>query len=74
MPLGKPKFDYDDFVSFEIDGERIRGYVFIIDAYGTFGQNDEPSYDIMASHTKYGDKCLFKHIRESRLTKVSQSN
>ena len=79
--LGKPKYTYDDVVSFKIiDGEWLSGTkaeqeyvltgkVYIIDSYGTFEQNEEPSYDIMVEEGDYpiSYPCLFKHIRESSL-------
>ena len=73
--LGKPKFTYDDLVQFDlkIDDEIITltGYVYIVDAYGTFDQNEEPSYDIMVDHSPIdNNKCLYKHIRESGVNKV----
>lgn len=67
-----PKYDYNDVVSFKIkddnDVERIlAGKVYIIDRYGTFGQHEEVSYDIMVDDYKDGNPCLIKHIRESLL-------
>lgn len=70
--LGKPKYDYNDIVSFKIKmsedvSERdYEGSVAIIDRYGTFEQNEEPSYDVYVDELR----CLFKHIRESCLTYV----
>ena len=51
--LGKPYFKYGDEVGFnlipykETKEKFFTGKVYIIDAYGTFEQNEEPSYDIM---------------------------
>ena len=51
--LGKPLFDYDDEVGFYLtpfnsDKEIFCiGKISIIDRYGTFEHNEEPSYDIM---------------------------
>lgn len=59
--LGKPKFKRNDIVRFECDGIVKQGYVYIVDAYGTFFQGDEPSYDVMIDE----EKCLYKHIPES---------
>ena len=61
--LGKPKYERDDKVCFELDGIVKQGYVYIVDAYGTFFQADEPSYDIMVEE----EKCLYKHIPESHV-------
>lgn len=68
--MNKPKYTYDDEVSFYVNGERDRlkctGKVYIVDAFGTFEQNEEPSYDIMVDDYM-GTKVLFKHIRESEI-------
>lgn len=70
--IGNPKFNYEDEVGFYLTpyGETERkfhvGKVDIIDAYGTFEQNDEPSYDIMVEdYNGTGTPCLIKHVRES---------
>ena len=68
--LGKPKYNYDDIVKFKMthnDKEvEIEGTIYIIDAYGTFEQNEEVSYDIMTETSPImNEPCLFKHIRES---------
>ena len=71
--IGKPKYKVGDRVSFKIkdDGEDfvVNGKVYIVDAYGTFEQNEEPSYDIMAKESHYDkdSSCLYKHVRESSL-------
>lgn len=71
--LGKPKYKVGDSVFFKLyedDKEFIiEGKVYIVDAYGTFEQQNEVSYDIMAeqSHFDKNSKCLYKHIRESNL-------
>ena len=68
--LGTPKFKQQDLVSFhfEIEGEiqRINGVIYVVDAYGTSEQNEEPSYDIEAFFR--GEVILFKHIRESQVS------
>lgn len=61
--LGKPKYDYDDNVRFIINGKEVCGKVAIIDAYGTFEQDEEVSYDILVE----SENTLYKHIRESGL-------
>lgn len=61
--IPEPKYDYGDIVSFTVDGRRVSGEVYIIDRYGTFEQNEEPSYDVMVCE---GDaRILFKHVRQS---------
>ena len=63
--LGKPKYTYDDEVKFVIDGKEVCGKIAIIDAYGTFEQNEEVSYDILVSAEPWD--ILYKHILESSL-------
>ena len=71
--LGKPKYTYGDKVKFDINYEGktylLEGAVNIIDAYGTFEQNEEVSYDIIVENGDFPSDypCLFKHIRESDL-------
>ena len=62
--LGCPRYLIGDLVKFNIDDETIEGRISIIDAYGTYEQQDEPSYDILV-RGKDGTKCLYKHVRES---------
>lgn len=64
--MKEPKYEYGDIVTFSIqmpgnDFEtHFEGYVYIIDRYGTFEQNEEPSYDIFVPYMN----TLFKHFRE----------
>ena len=64
---GKPKFKIGDEVKFTLEGEgTFHGKVYIVDAYGTWDDPSDASYDIMVK--EYGPKkeeCLFKHITES---------
>ena len=62
--LGSPRYLIGDLVKFNIDDETIEGRISIIDAYGTYEQQDEPSYDILV-RGKDETKCLYKHVRES---------
>lgn len=84
---GKPKYNYGDTVTFSfidydyderghrIDGTNhkttLTGTVYIIDAYGTWDDPSDVSYDIMVPMEKYVTKdnpngdCLFKHIKET---------
>ena len=64
--LGKPKFKRGDIVEFEARGEIKRGRVYIVDAFGTFEQMEEPSYDIMVEE----ENCLYKHFPESNVREV----
>lgn len=68
--LGNPKFKVNDKVKFRIivNGfeEEMEGTIGIVDAYGTFFQNEEPSYDIMVEGFLGGKEAMFvKHIPES---------
>ncbi len=62
--LGKPIYKYGQKVSFLCGDRRITGLVEIIDAYGTFGQSEEVSYDVFSE----SENCLYKHLCESLLT------
>jgi hypothetical protein len=76
--IGKPIFSYGDTVGFYIklhnSDEEVFciGKVEIIDAYGTFEQNDEPSYDIMVEDFNNMGRTLIKHIRESSCYKIEE--
>lgn len=71
--LGKPNFTYGETVSFELEmesGNKIlcTGTVAVVDSYGTFFQNEEPSYDVMVENfAGSGTQMFVKHIRESNL-------
>lgn len=41
-----PKFKHNDMVVFKIGDDEKCGMIQIVDAYGNFEQEDEPSYDI----------------------------
>lgn len=67
---GKPKFKYDDKVQFTLsDGITRQGRIFIIDAYGTWQDPTDVSYDIMIE-TETGGKMLYKHITECLVSEV----
>lgn len=59
--LGKPKYKYGDRVCFDIEEQTKQGVVAIVDSYGTFEQDLEPSYDILIKE----ENTLYKHIRET---------
>ena len=42
------KYNYQEKVEFKWNDGTKGGYIEIIDRFGTFGQPDEPSYDIMS--------------------------
>lgn len=65
--IGKSKYDYRESVKFVIGDDLKVGTIEIIDAYGTFFQSDEPSYDVLVEE----ESCLYKHIRESSIDRVN---
>ena len=67
--IGKPKYRVYDKVHFR-DG--CAGHIYIVDAFGTFEQNEEPSYDIIIG--RGADLCLYKHVRESEILKGTRSS
>jgi hypothetical protein len=66
--IGKPKFKLGDWVAFNLQGETIEGEIWVVDAYGTFFQTKEPSYDIFSPKKNM----LYKHIEESLVSKVKK--
>lgn len=56
---GEPKYKRGDRVRFEFNGELVEGTIWVVDAYGTWEDPSEPSYDVMSDQD-----CLYKHIRE----------
>ena len=68
---GKPKYKIGDKVSFIFNDEKLSGTVFIVDAYGTFEDPTDVSYDIMVDDDNIDsayNKCLYKHINEKSVT------
>lgn len=67
--IGKPVFNRNDKVSFELENNKYTGYVYIVDKWGTFEDDSDVSYDIMVNN--WGDthdkECLFKHINQKYL-------
>ena len=63
--LGSPAYNLGDYVEFSIGEETKCGSIEIIDRFGTLGQKEEPSYDIL----NVGENIFYKHIRESWITK-----
>lgn len=66
--IGKPKYAYREVVKFAIGDEIKVGTVEIIDAYGTFFQSEEPSYDVLVKE----ENCLYKHIKESNIDNINK--
>lgn len=57
--LGKPKYKQGQLVRFEFDNEIMEGTIEIIDAYGTWADPSDVSYDILGLND-----CFYKHVRE----------
>ena len=55
-----PLYEKEDKVRFSVDDDVLEGIISVVDAYGTFEQDEEPSYDI-----RVVGKCLYKHVRQS---------
>lgn len=62
---GKPKFKIGDVVSFICGEEYKKGTIWIVDAYGTFSDPTDVSYDIMVE----SENMLYKHINEKYIVK-----
>lgn len=60
---GKPRYRHGDMVRIKWDDTEKRGRIYVVDAFGTFEQSEEPSYDIMVEE----ENCLYKHICESEV-------
>lgn len=67
---GKPLYKSGQRVEFTCNGKIRQGEIEIVDAYGTFEQNEEPSYDIFAAE----ENLFCKHIRESDIIKLADQN
>ena len=61
--IGKPKYNWRDKVYFWHIDILKEGIIEIVDAWGTFDQSEEPSYDIYSEK----DNCVYKHILESNV-------
>ena len=57
--LGNPKYTYKQRVKFKCNNKELVGRIEIVDSYGTWEQNEEPSYDIYVE----ANNTLYKHIR-----------
>lgn len=72
--MPKPIFNRGQFVKFWLrDGEQIHeivGTVEIVDEFGTFEQNVEPSYDVLAKDPVTNQITLYKHMRQNGLAAV----
>jgi hypothetical protein len=66
--LSKPMYHCGNYVTFRVTAEEKVGKIDIVDAYGTFEQAEEPSYDIFVEK----ENCIYKHIRESAVIGIKE--
>lgn len=59
------KYKKGDSVLFQCFGKIRSGTIVIVDPHGTFGQQEEPSYDIEVTDDPFGQNGLYKHIQQS---------
>ena len=76
---GKPMYSAGDLVSFQmtVDGnvETFDGNIEIVDSFGAWEIENpcEPSYDILVCNWRgSGTPMLVKHIRESKIVKITK--
>ena len=76
--LGKPKYKAGEEVCLvwgKDKNQEAKGRICIIDAYGTWEQQKEVSYDILGSKSEEPNKrILFKHIKESEIVSIKKNN
>lgn len=72
----KPEVKYKkgDVVLFQCIGEIKSGTIVIVDAQGTFFQQEEPSYDIEVTEDPSGRNGLYKHIQQSWILSGEDQN
>ena len=68
--VGNPKFKVGDKVSFNLNGQKKVGTVYIVDKWGTFFDDSDASYDILVEE----ENCLYKHINERGVQDERQDN
>ena len=65
---GKPKYKLGDIVKFSVNNIVKTGVVYIVDAYGTFEDPSDASYDVLVENDE--ERCLYKHISERYVLEV----
>ena len=68
--IGNPKYKCGDKVRFTIKEGTFEGYVRIVDEWGTFENDTEPSYNILVEDFK-GGQCIFSHVAEHLIEGLS---
>lgn len=61
--VGKPKFEYGQYVQFYLDDKLVYGTIEVIDRFGTFFDDSDVSYDIFIYNGK--ERILVKHVKET---------
>ena len=57
---------YVNVLERQLREEELEGIIQVVDAWGTFEQNEEPSYDILCEKKN----CLYKHVLESEIIEL----
>lgn len=75
--IGKPKYRVGDRVCFKLGDETKHGVVYVVDAYGTFMQSDDVSYDVFVEkpgkiYRENVTGILYKHIMEPHVWKDNE--
>lgn len=63
--IGRPRFRLGEYVVFKSVRDEKKGKILVVDPFGTFDQNEEPSYDVYVEE----ENCLYKHIVESNVVR-----
>ena len=63
--MPEAKYKKGDMVAFQCYKAIKKGTIFVVDAHGTFFQQDEPSYDIEVTDDPFGQNALYKLIQQS---------
>ena len=63
--MDEVKYKKGDIVLFRYGQKNKNGTIVIVDAQGTFFQQEEPSYDIEVTNDLLDQNGLYKHIQQS---------
>lgn len=63
--MDEVKYKKGDIVLFRYGQKMKNGTIVIVDAQGTFFQQEEPSYDIEVTNDLHNQNGLYKHIQQS---------
>lgn len=63
--IPKAKYKKGDVVAFQCYKAIKKGTIVVVDARGTFFQQEEPSYDIEVTEDPFGQNGWYKHIQQS---------